>query len=163
MDSSKSWKQFEDYSGYRISDHGDIYSCKLKRCIQPPICKEYYRIGLWKQQTVKKIYVHRLVAKLFIPNPDNLPVVNHKDGNKLNNCVDNLEWETVGGNNLHAREVLGVITGNFTSTPVTLVKGNEEVTFEKTRDAIAFLKCSGRIWREFKEGVRQVKGYSIKK
>ena len=54
----------------------------------------YYRIGLTKNFKRTHHSVHRLVAKAFIPNPDNLPEVNHKDENKLNNNVDNLEWCT---------------------------------------------------------------------
>lgn len=55
----------------------------------------------------KKLYpnVHRLVAKLFIPNPNGLREINHKDGNKLNNKVSNLEWVTTQENQLHARDM----------------------------------------------------------
>lgn len=50
----------------------------------------------------KYYYIHRIVAKLFIPNPNNLQFVNHKDGNKSNNCADNLEWCTRSENEKHA-------------------------------------------------------------
>ena len=49
---------------------------------------------LYKNKSCKSYYIHRLVAEAFIPNPKNLPFINHKDENKQNNCVDNLEWCT---------------------------------------------------------------------
>lgn len=54
----------------------------------------YYQTVLYKNKSCKSYYIHRLVAETFISNPDNLPFVNHKDENKQNNCVDNLEWCT---------------------------------------------------------------------
>lgn len=56
--------------------------------------KGYKRVNLCKNGTFKSVFVHRLVAEAFIPNPNNYPVVNHKDENKQNNCVENLEWCT---------------------------------------------------------------------
>lgn len=55
----------------------------------------------------RRYFVHRLVAMEYLPNPNNYPQVNHKDGNKLNNCVDNLEWCTPEWNQLHVSKVLG--------------------------------------------------------
>lgn len=62
----------------------------------------YYAVMLWLGNKSKCAKVHRLVAEAFIPNPDNLPCINHKDGDKLNNQVTNLEWCTYQENMQHA-------------------------------------------------------------
>ena len=62
----------------------------------------YYDVTLWKDGKGHTKRVHRLVAEAFLPNPENYPVVNHKDGNKLNNNIDNLEWTTVQMNTIHS-------------------------------------------------------------
>lgn len=62
----------------------------------------YKQVSLWKNSIPSYHYIHRLVAEAFIPNPNNLPEVNHKDGNRQNNNVDNLEWVDSRGNKLHA-------------------------------------------------------------
>lgn len=70
----------------------------------------YFRIGLTKDKKQKFYFVHRLVAETFIPNHNNYPVVNHIDGNKKNNYVQNLEWCTYQENTIHAFKI-GLKTG----------------------------------------------------
>lgn len=75
-----------------------------KKIIMKPhkTIKGYYQIVLYKNGKAKRFQIHRLVAKAFIKNFENKPAVNHIDGNKLNNIVDNLEWCTLSENTLHA-------------------------------------------------------------
>jgi hypothetical protein len=90
------------FCNYEISDDGCVYN-KCGTVIKPFISKQgYYRVSLYNNGRYHKFQLHRLVAEHFIPNPHNLPQVNHKDGNKLNNNVYNLEWCTQSDNIIHA-------------------------------------------------------------
>ena len=89
------WKDIEGYEGrYKVSNKGRVYDNKLDKFIGYESLG-YMCVALCKDKKQKKCRVHRLVAQAFIPNPDNLPGINHKDENKTNNCVENLEWCTV--------------------------------------------------------------------
>lgn len=88
---------------YMINQEGKIYSNKTKKELTGTVYNTGYRFVRLTTEDGKKGYaVHRLVAQTFIPNPKNLPIVNHKDGNKLNNNVNNLEWVTQSENRYHA-------------------------------------------------------------
>ena len=113
------WKDIPDYEGlYQVSNLGRIKSLnynhtkteKIRKLDQSG--KGYSLILLCNSKGKKKYLVHRLVAEAFLDNPDNLPQVNHKDGNKLNNNVDNLEWCTNGYNEKHAYS-LGLKSKNY--------------------------------------------------
>lgn len=91
------WKDIDGYEGlYQISNLGRVKSLKFgkEKILKPKKGKGYLRIGLCKKGKYKHYYVHRLVASTFIENPYNLPQVNHKNEDKTNNSVDNLEWCT---------------------------------------------------------------------
>lgn len=98
------WKDIKGYPKYQISNEGRVWSKKHQIYLKPRINKSgYYQVCMMCiNGKIKTEVIHRLVAINFIPNPDNLPQVNHKDGNKLNNNIDNLEWCTAKENTKHA-------------------------------------------------------------
>lgn len=112
------WKDVEGYEGlYQVSNYGRVKNLERKipyrfglRTIPERILKNceneygYLYVRLCKETNSKKYKIHRLVANAFIENPDNKKCVNHKDGNKKNNCVDNLEWVTHSENMQHAAD-----------------------------------------------------------
>ena len=96
------WKKIELCErNYYISNMGKIKS-NNKILKTHKSTGGYLYISVWKNNKVKHIKLHRLVAQAFIPNHENKPFVNHIDGNKLNNCVNNLEWVTNKENISHA-------------------------------------------------------------
>lgn len=128
------WKDISGFEGrYQISTLGRVKTLSYKRTGKSRILAVYERSGyLWttfreggagsKQQHPA---VHRLVAEHFIPNIDNKPFVNHKDGNRKNNCVDNLEWVTRSENELHKIHILKHPSGS--------VKESKKILCEETR------------------------------
>jgi hypothetical protein len=106
--------KIKDFPNYYITDTGEVYSRKIYnnpngriRKLKPNIIHGYEVICLRKNKKNFYKLVHRLVAQAFIPNPKNKREVNHKDGVKTNNNVENLEWTTSSENKLHASHVLG--------------------------------------------------------
>ena len=101
------WLDIEGYQHkYQVSNTGKVKALNYRRTGKEQIIaskenKGYLEVALWKDGKRKMFLVHRLVAQTFIPNPENLPQVNHKDENKKNNCVNNLEWCTQLYNNLY--------------------------------------------------------------
>lgn len=111
------WKDIPEYEGlYQVSNLGRIKSLQNYRgkgnILKQRIKKGYYTIGLRKNAKRKWYLTHRLVAQAFIPNPNNLPQINHIDENKLNNNVDNLEWCTVKYNNTYGTRIERVMKSN---------------------------------------------------
>lgn len=92
---------------YFINDSGEVYNNNCKKIKSHPDKDGYPKVRLWNGEKYKNFFVHRLVAAAFIPNPMNKPQVNHKDGNKTNNNVSNLEWVTQSENMRHCFNVLG--------------------------------------------------------
>lgn len=100
-------------TSYEVSNYGKVRSIdryisgrnglvKGKLILQGKNKKGYPEVRLWKNNKQEARNPHRLVAQAFIPNPDNKPQVNHIDGNKENNSIDNLEWVSNSDNQLHA-------------------------------------------------------------
>ena len=92
-------KLIPNYPNYWICDNGEVFNEATGQFLRGSIGEHGYRYyRLSKDNKKQMFYGHRLVAEAFLENPNNLPVVNHKDGNKLNNNVDNLEWVTYSEN-----------------------------------------------------------------
>lgn len=132
------WKALnEPFEKYAVSNTGLIKTIKNNK-----IHSQFERYDGYMQATLhsngkgKNFKVHRLVAMMFLDNENNLPYVNHKDGNKKNNSVDNLEWCTPRQNNLHAVE-----NGLVKATPIKIIDlaNGKEYVFPSIRQGANFI------------------------
>lgn len=181
------WKDIPGYEGvYQVSNAGNVlslnaYGHTIKRPLKQRLNRNGYLVVILNHKKHQYyVGVHILVAKTFIPNPEHKPQVNHKDGNKTNNHVQNLEWNTARENVQHAiRTGLKnpqVLKGRFgkdhsASKPVLQydIKGNFIKKWDSRIDAAHFYNfnsamisnciagrwqsCKGFIWKEYTEPI----------
>ena len=132
-------KPVEGFEKYGVNKKGEAFGPRGK--LVPSSNGKYLKINVYYSSNnraikrSKSLYVHRLVANSFIPNPEKKPCVNHKDGNPLNNHVNNLEWCTYKENSLHALK-LGLIGRSLRSHKCIF-----------TRDEIGWIRVSARYLR----------------
>ena len=170
------WKDIEGFEGrYLISNKGNVMSIHFKgskysKCLHPtPSPTGYLAVIFYEKGKPRRFYVHRLVANAFIRNDLNLPEVNHIDGNKANNSVENLEWCTPSHNKAH-----GVKTGLYNGMVARVisqmkpfiginVKTGEAHTFYSLRDAAAFTGANtANISKVLHGCTKTAKGYTYK-
>lgn len=164
------FKQIPDYPNYEVSNFGNVRNKHTKQVLSPKIDKGYARVCLYNPLTGRNrvlILIHRLVAKLFIPNSNPNLVVNHKDENKLNNNVDNLEWITFRGNINYSN--VGERNSLRFSLPIvgTRISDGQQIVFRSATKAADFLqkKVQALISKAIKENLtsKNIRGFTFRK
>lgn len=136
------WKDIKGYEGlYQVSNYGRVkrkYNNGKIRILKPISTNNgYLRVSLSKNSVNNTYFVHRLVAQAFILNPENKPEVNHIDGDKTNNKIENLEWCTRSENIQHAfytglNQIDPALIGKSSSKPVRCITTN--IVYDSTMD-----------------------------
>lgn len=134
LSTSYATESVEINKDYILYNDGKVYSKISNRFLKWGISRGYPCIRLQIDGRQRFYLVHILVAKYFIPNPNNLPEVNHKDGNKLNPCYTNLEWCTRSDNVKHAYNT-GLTKSPNARETLQILNGNIVARFVSTRQA----------------------------
>lgn len=141
------YRQIPTYD-YNVSSCGHVWSNHNKKNIKPSIKNGYYSVGLWKNGLRQDFLVHRLVAKAWIDNPNNYTEINHKNKDRTDNNVANLEWVTSQQNNKHSRNM----NFNTHSQPILLV-ADISVYFERVKEAsIALKRSESSLYKQLRNG-----------
>lgn len=152
------YKKIKEFEGYLVDESGNIYSEKTNKILVGNKNTPYHLITISSNGKQYMRKAHRLVAEAFIPNPNNYPMINHKDGNKRNNNVSNLEWCTAKQNSIHSfanglqkprygseNPMFGKFGKNNAKSKSVLMIKNEMITneFESIELAVKHLKSIG--------------------
>ena len=146
MTKSEVWKDVAEYEGfYQVSNRGNVRSVARRdsigrkrggRLLAPSYGGNGYpQVDMYKNGKSKKKYIHRLVAETFLPNTNGFPQVNHRDENKVNNNVKNLEWCTSEYNNSYGTKTERTAQTQSKKVRASNIKTNEVVKFNSTHDA----------------------------
>jgi len=151
------------FDNYAISNYGRIKNIKNGRILKPCVNHNGYYSYVFCQNGIKKGFrIHRLVAIYHVPNPNNLPYVNHIDGDKLNNNANNLEWCTAKYNDTHARE--NNLKKQNKPILATNIETNEKNVFYSIGEASGIIGVNkGNIYRVLNhiKGCKQTRGYTF--
>ena len=151
-------KDIRNYENmYAVTEDGRVWSYKSNKFLKQTLLNRgYLQVELYNNGVGKKFLIHRLVAEAYLPNPDNLPQVNHKDENKQNNSVEKLEWCTEKENDNYGNRNKNIARAN--ATAVRCVELDR--IFESISEAARELNlCKSNICRCLKKQSRTTGGY----
>ena len=121
---------------YEVTSTGLVISVRSHRLLKPKINRYGYpTVTLSNGGRSRHVPIHRLVAEAFLPNPCAKPVVNHIDENKLNNCVENLEWVTIKENDNHGTRNIRMAETKCKAPVLQLFPDGQTVEFRGVKDA----------------------------
>lgn len=122
-------KRFRD-TEYFVSENGDVF--RNERQLKPSKdTAGYLGVQISKNGIVKRFMIHRMVGECYLENENNLPEINHEDGNKLNNNYKNLKWSTSGNNKKHAYENNLMIAPKGEKSKVSKLKNDDVIYIKK--------------------------------
>jgi hypothetical protein len=157
------WMLIEFNNMYAVSNTGKVKNVRTNQLLKQVLGNRgYLRVSLINNKIKKTFLVHRLIAMSFLENTDNKPYINHLDGNKLNNRLDNLEWCTEKENDNHARSN-GLKVQNKPIIATCITDGTT-IVFESLSEASRYFNCNkSYIHRVLKNtyGRTQYNGYKF--